>query len=68
MAVVYARLNGYLDDIATDKVNVFCTGLREYLKPSKHIYAKNVSDEKQLKDEAEGLLKDGINEYKQAFK
>jgi F-type H+-transporting ATPase subunit alpha len=68
VAVVYAGLNGYLDDIATDKVIDFCTGLREYLKTSKPRYVEIVSTEKQLNDEAEGLLKDGINEYKQAFK
>jgi F-type H+-transporting ATPase subunit alpha len=68
VAVVYAGLNGYLDDIATNKVIDFCTGLREYLKTSKPRYVEIVSTEKQLNDEAEGLLKDGINEYKQAFK
>jgi F-type H+-transporting ATPase subunit alpha len=68
VAVVYAGLNGYLDDIATDKVIDFCAGLREYLKTSKPRYVEIVSTEKQLNDEAEGLLKDGINEYKQAFK
>jgi F-type H+-transporting ATPase subunit alpha len=68
VAVVYAGLNGYLDDIATDKVIDFCAGLREYLKTNKPRYVEIVSTEKQLNDEAEGLLKDGINEYKQAFK
>ncbi len=67
VAVVYAGLNGYLDDIPVDKVNPFTTGLRDYLQTNKPRYTEIINSEKALTDEAETLLKEGINEYKQAF-
>jgi F-type H+-transporting ATPase subunit alpha len=67
VALVYAGLNGYLDDIAVEKVSTFTTGLREYLKTSKQQYGEIVQKEKALTDEAEKLLKEAITEYKQTF-
>ncbi|MBW4546773.1 MAG: F0F1 ATP synthase subunit alpha [Symplocastrum torsivum CPER-KK1] len=67
VAVVYAGLNGYLDDIAVEKVADFAKGLREYLKTSKPQYMDILRNTKQLNDEAEGILKESIAEYKQTF-
>jgi F-type H+-transporting ATPase subunit alpha len=67
VAIVYAGLNGYLDDLAVDKVTTFTKGLRDYLKTSKPQYGEIVQQQKQLTDEAESLLKEAITEYKQAF-
>jgi F-type H+-transporting ATPase subunit alpha len=67
VAVVYAGLNGYLDDIAVDKIATFARGLREYLKTSKPQYMDILRNSKQLTDEAEGILKEAIAEYKQTF-
>jgi F-type H+-transporting ATPase subunit alpha len=67
VALVYAGLNGYLDDLATEKVTAFTKGLREYLKNSKPKYGEIVQKEKQLNDEAESLLKEALTEYKQTF-
>jgi F-type H+/Na+-transporting ATPase subunit alpha len=67
VAVVYAGLNGYIDDIPQDKASVFANGLRDYLKSSKARYGEIVASEKVLTDEAENLLKEAITEYKQAF-
>jgi len=67
VAVVYAGLNGYLDDIAVEKVADFARGLREYLKTSKPQYMDILRNTKQLNDEAESLLKESITEYKQTF-
>ena len=67
VAVVYAGLNGYLDDIAVEKVADFARGLREYLKTSKPQYMDILRNTKQLNDEAEGILKESITENKQTF-
>ncbi|MGK7874850.1 MAG: F0F1 ATP synthase subunit alpha [Xenococcaceae cyanobacterium] len=67
VAIVYAGLNGYLDDIPVEKVTSFTQGLRDYLKTSKPKYEEIIVSEKKLTDEAEGLLKEGIAEYKQTF-
>jgi F-type H+/Na+-transporting ATPase subunit alpha len=67
VALSYAGLNGYLDEIPVNKITVFCGGLREYIKTSKAKYAEIIDSEKKLTDEAETLLKEAIKEYKQAF-
>lgn len=67
VSIVYAGLNGYLDDIPVDKIVNFAKGLREYLKTSKPKYIEILKSTKQLNDEAEGILKEAIIEYKQTF-
>lgn len=67
VAIIYAGINGYLDDLPADKVVDFNKGLREYLKTSKPRYVEIVQGNKVLDDEAEGLLKEGISEFKKAF-
>jgi F-type H+/Na+-transporting ATPase subunit alpha len=67
VAIVYAGLNGYIDEIPADKAATFAKGLRDYLKASKPKYGEIVAAEKALTDEAENLLKEAISEYKQAF-
>lgn len=67
VAVVYAGLNGYLDDIPADKITEFSQGLRDYLRNSKPKYTELVASEKKLGDEAESLLKESITEFKQGF-
>ncbi|MGB3692553.1 MAG: F0F1 ATP synthase subunit alpha [Spirulinaceae cyanobacterium] len=67
VAVVYAGLNGYLDDIEPEKVPNFAQGMRDYLNNSKGKYTEIIASEKKLTDEAESLLKEAILEYKQTF-
>jgi F-type H+-transporting ATPase subunit alpha len=67
VAILYAGINGLLDDIAVEKVSSFTQGLREYLKTNKPQYGELIQTEKKLGDEAEKLLKEAIAEYKQNF-
>jgi len=67
VAIIYAGINGFLDEIPVDKINKFASGLRDYLRTSKARYGEIVQGEKQLNDEAEKLLKEAITEYKQSF-
>jgi F-type H+-transporting ATPase subunit alpha len=67
VAVIYAGINGYMDDIPVEKVSKFTVGLRDYLRTSKPQYGEIVQGGKALTDEAEKLLKEGITEYKQTF-
>ena len=67
VAVVYAGLNGYLDDIEVEKASEFAQGLRDYLKTSKGNYMDTIASEKKLNDTAENVLKEAITEYKQTF-
>jgi F-type H+-transporting ATPase subunit alpha len=67
IAIIYAGINGYLDDLPVDKVTGFTASLREYLRNSKPRFAEIVRSEKKLTDEAETLLKEAIAEQKQTF-
>jgi F-type H+-transporting ATPase subunit alpha len=64
VALVYAGVNGLLDELPLDKVTAFVKQLREYLKTSASRYVELVQGEKKLEDEAEGLLKGAIDECK----
>jgi F-type H+-transporting ATPase subunit alpha len=67
VAIVYAGLNGYIDEIPANKATEFAAGLRQYLKTSKAKYGELVGNEKKLGDEAENILKEAIAEFKQSF-
>ena len=67
VAIIYAGTKGYLDDLDADKVTQFLAGLRDYLRGSQAKYAEIVRSEKKLTDEAESILKAGIDEYKKTF-
>ncbi len=67
VAIVYAGINGYLDDIPVEKVTGFTKGLREYLKTSKPEFVEIIRNQKVLTDEARKLLDEAITEYKQTF-
>jgi F-type H+-transporting ATPase subunit alpha len=67
VAQVYGGINGLLDDIPVEKITEFVAALRNYIKTSKTKFVEIVSTEKKVTDEAEALLKEAINETKQAF-
>jgi F-type H+-transporting ATPase subunit alpha len=67
VALIYSGINGYLDDIPADKVTGFTKGLRDYLNTSKPRYNELIRSEKKMGDEAEGLLKEAITEFKKTF-
>jgi F-type H+/Na+-transporting ATPase subunit alpha len=67
VAIIYAGINGYLDDIPLEKVLSFTVGLREYLRTSKSKYVETLQSTKVLDEASEALLKEGITEYKQTF-
>ena len=67
VAIVYAGINGYLDDVPLEKVTDFNAGLREYLRTSKPKFGEIIQSGKVLTEEADALLKEGISEFKQTF-
>lgn len=68
VAIIYAGINGYMDEIPVDQVSKFTVGLRDYLRTSKPKYGEIVQGgAKALTEEAEKLLKEGITEFKQSF-
>ncbi|MGP1385843.1 MAG: F0F1 ATP synthase subunit alpha [Thainema sp.] len=67
VAIIYAGINGHLDDVPVNKVTTFTKGIREYLKTSKPKFAELIKSEKKLTDEAETILKEAITEFKQTM-
>jgi F-type H+/Na+-transporting ATPase subunit alpha len=67
VALLYAGINGYLDEIPANKVVAFAAALRDYLKTSKAKYVDNVLGEKKMGDDSEALLKEAIIECKKTF-
>ncbi|MDX2100819.1 MAG: F0F1 ATP synthase subunit alpha [Leptolyngbyaceae cyanobacterium bins.59] len=67
VAIIYAGINGYLDDITPDQVGAYTKALREYLKTGKPRYVEILQNDKALTDEAEGLLKEALAESKKTF-
>ena len=67
VAIIYAGINGYLDDIPVEKIVAYAKELRDYLKSSKAKYGEILAEKKVLDDEAEGLLKEAIAEVKKTM-
>lgn len=67
VAIIYAGINGYLDDIPVEKITDYAKGLRDYLATSKPKYGDSIRTTKALSAEAEGMLKEAIAEYKKTF-
>jgi F-type H+/Na+-transporting ATPase subunit alpha len=67
VAIIYAGINGYLDEIPVEKITEFTAGLRNYLKTSKPQYGEILRSGKQLSDEAEAILKEALADFKKTF-
>jgi F-type H+-transporting ATPase subunit alpha len=67
VAVLYAGINGYLDDIAVNQVTTFVRGLRDYLKNVSTAYYQGVQGTKVLGDAEETALKAALTEFKKTF-
>ena len=67
--LIYAGINGYLDDLPVDKVADFANGLREYLKTNRTDYPELVEKEgKKFSDPVVDAMKSVLSEYKDVFK
>lgn len=62
VSTIYAGTNGYLDDIPVNEVREFLVELRKYLANNKPKYGEILQQTNVLSDEAETLLKEGLNE------
>lgn len=66
-AIIYAGINGHLDEIPLDKVKEYVSDLRDNLTTSKAAYGEGVRTSKALSAEGEELLKKAIDEVKQSY-
>nr|QCI08470.1 ATP synthase CF1 subunit alpha [Spermothamnion repens] len=66
-AIIYTGINGYLDDIELSKVQEFIVSLRDDLRNSKPEFSQSILSTKKLTPDAEDILKQAIQDVKQAF-
>ena len=64
VAVIYAGINGYLDDVAVDDVKEFVVKLRSYIRTSVPQFITSIQTEKKLTPENEETLKKAISDLK----
>ncbi|MCG0277017.1 MAG: F0F1 ATP synthase subunit alpha [Thermanaeromonas sp.] len=67
VAVLYAGVNGYLDDLPVEKVRTFETEFLRYLRTQKPEVLAGIRDKKELTAEIEEQLKQAIREVKATF-
>jgi F-type H+/Na+-transporting ATPase subunit alpha len=67
VAIIYAGINGYMDEVPVEQVVAFSKSLRDYIRNNKPKFGELIRAEKKLGDESETLLKEAIAEAKQAF-
>jgi len=65
--IIYAAINGYLDDIALNKVAQFQDEFLKFMDATHIDIGKSISVSKELSPEVEEGLKKSILEFKQTF-
>jgi len=65
--ILYAAINGYLDDIAVDKIAAFEAGFHGFMAANHPEIDKVIAGEKELTAKTEEALKAAILEFKKSF-
>jgi F-type H+-transporting ATPase subunit alpha len=66
--ILYAAINGYIDDIPMDKVKAFETDFHRFMEANHPEIGKAIAQEKEITAETEQKLKTAIEEFKKGFK
>ncbi|MDA8344340.1 MAG: F0F1 ATP synthase subunit alpha [Thermaerobacter sp.] len=66
VALIFAGSNGFIDDIALNRVTPFASGLLAHLRASGDLLA-TIRKEKRLSDETEKQLRSAIEEFRKVF-
>ncbi|MCK4273933.1 MAG: F0F1 ATP synthase subunit alpha, partial [Dehalococcoidales bacterium] len=65
--ILYAVINGYMDDIPMDKVTAFEADFHGFMETNYADLSKTVAETKELSEQSEATLKKAIEEFKQGF-
>ncbi len=68
VALLWTVQNGFMDDVAVDKIKDFQTQLTEYLTSRKADLMASVAREKAMSDALTSSLKAAVTEFKQTYK
>ncbi len=66
--ILYAAVNGYLDDIPVDQAGAFETNFHRFMLANHPAIGETIVREKDIRAETEEALKAAITEFKQSFK
>jgi F-type H+-transporting ATPase subunit alpha len=66
--ILYAAVNGYLDDIPVTKVGAFEPNFHKFVDANHPEIGQAIAKTKELSKETEEKLKVAIQEFKQGFK
>ena len=64
--ILYAAVNGYLDDVALDKVGAFESNFHRFMESNYPETGKSIATEKEISAETEEALKKAIQEFKKS--
>jgi len=67
VVALYALTNGYMDDVAIDKIKEFEQGLSEYSERNAKVFYKQIVEKKMWDDKGEEELKKVIADFKKNF-
>jgi len=67
VTILYALINGYLDDVAVDKVTAFEPDFHRFMETSHPEIGKSILKEKEISDKTEEALKKAISEFKKGY-
>ncbi|TRZ52128.1 MAG: F0F1 ATP synthase subunit alpha [Dehalococcoidia bacterium] len=67
VVILYAAINGYIDDIPVDKVRAFETDFHRFMEANHPEIGETIAREKELTPETEEKLKTAIAEFKQGL-
>ena len=66
VSILYALVNGYLDDVEIPKIGDFEAAFHTFMNSNHPKILKGIADEKQLTDENDEALKAAIDEFKKS--
>ena len=67
IVLIYAGLNGFMDDIETDQIAKFELGLMEYFGQRQADLLEKIITEKKISDEIKSSVESAISEFKAGF-
>jgi F-type H+-transporting ATPase subunit alpha len=67
VAIIFAGVNGLLDDVAVSDLRAFEDGLYPYLESSGSNVLSDIATKKAIDDDIKGRLTSSINDYKSTF-
>jgi F-type H+-transporting ATPase subunit alpha len=67
VAIIYAGINGLVDEIPVNQIKIFSASLLTYLDNSKPEYSKSVSSSGKFDTDAENILKMAIDSVKETL-